>query len=58
MKKLREITVALIEIAALAALSYGCFLAWKPAGFIVPGALVFGLSIVADIRRDRGKEGS
>lgn len=39
-----------IDIAALGALGWGCFLAWKPLGFIVPGAAVFALSIFADLR--------
>ncbi len=45
----------IIEIAALGALSYGCFLAWKPLGFIVPGASVSALSIYADVRRGAGE---
>ncbi len=40
-----------IEVGALAALAYGCFLAWTPLGFIVPGGLILALSIYADLRR-------
>jgi len=39
-----------LEVAALGALAYGCFLAWKPLGFIVPGGSVFALSVFADLR--------
>ena len=42
-----------IEVAALGALAYGCYLAWQPLGFIVPGGSVFALSIVADFRKPR-----
>jgi len=55
MKQLmRDIAVVLIEVAGLAALSYGSWLAWKPAGYIVPGAVIFALSVLADIRSRRG----
>ena len=40
-----------IEVGALAALAYGCFLAWTPLGFIVPGGIILALSIYADLRR-------
>ena len=45
-----RIAPQLIEISAFAALAYGCFLAWKPLGFIVPGGFVFALSVYADLR--------
>ena len=41
----------IIEVGALAALAYGCWLAWPPFGFIVPGAIISALSIYADLRR-------
>ncbi len=47
----RQVAPATIEISALAALSYGCLLAWKPLGFIVPGGIIMALSIYADLRR-------
>ena len=47
---LRLVAPLLIELSAIAALAYGCHLAWRPLGFIVPGALVFGLSVFADLR--------
>jgi hypothetical protein len=46
----RAIAPVILELCALAALSYGCWLAWKPLGFIVPGAIVLTLSIYADVR--------
>ena len=45
-----RIAPAAIEISALGALAYGSYLAWKPAGFIVPGGCVFALSVYADLR--------
>ena len=47
---LRLVAPMLIESSAIAVLAYGCCLAWKPLGFIVPGALIFGLSVFADLR--------
>jgi hypothetical protein len=47
---LRLVAPIVIELGALAALAYGCFLAWTPLGFIVPGGSIFALSIYADIR--------
>jgi hypothetical protein len=48
---LRLVAPVVIDAGALAAISYGCFLAWTPLGFIVPGAIVMTLSIYADLRR-------
>lgn len=53
MKVLRQIVLLVIEIGALAALSYGSYLAWRPAGFIVPGSILFTLCVVADLRANR-----
>jgi hypothetical protein len=59
---IRLVAPIVIDAGALAAISYGCFLAWRPLGFIVPGTLVFGLSVFADLRlsaalkNSRGKE--
>jgi hypothetical protein len=47
----RDLILVLADLAGLGALAYGCWLAWHPAGFIVPGGLVFGLSVIADWRR-------
>ena len=55
--KLAELVRIGAELAGVGALAYGAWLAWHPAGFIVPGALVVALSIVADYRRSRVEEG-
>jgi hypothetical protein len=55
--KLAELVRIVAELAGLGSLAYGSWLAWHPAGFIVPGALVVALSIVADYRRSRAEEG-
>lgn len=41
------------ELLGLGAVGYGCWLAWHPAAFMVPGAILLALSIIADLRRDR-----
>jgi hypothetical protein len=46
----RLVGPAIVELAGLAALSYGSYLAWTPLGYIVPGAIILALSIVADVR--------
>ena len=38
-------------IGGLALLGYGCALAWHPLGFIVPGALLFGVGTIGALRR-------
>jgi hypothetical protein len=48
-RAIRVVVPALIEASAIAALA--CCLAWRPLGFIVPGAIVMTLSIYADVRR-------
>lgn len=48
---IRLVAPGIIEVGALAALAYGCWLAWPPFGFIVPGAIISALSIYADLRR-------
>jgi hypothetical protein len=48
---IRLVAPGVIEVGALAALAYGCWLAWPPFGFIVPGAIISALSIYADLRR-------
>jgi hypothetical protein len=47
---IRMVVPELIECCAIGALAYGCHLAWRPLGFIVPGASLFGLSVFADFR--------
>ncbi len=43
---IEKIITAAVGIVALAAISYGFYLAYKPAGFIVPGLLLwFDLSL-------------
>lgn len=51
MKIVHEILLLLVELGGLAVLSYGCWLAWSPAGFIVPGLILVSLSVIADLRR-------
>jgi hypothetical protein len=53
--KLAELVRVLAELAGVVSLAYGSWLAWHPAGFIVPGALLVVLSIVADYRRSRAE---
>lgn len=40
MKKLKAAIPDLLLIAGAAAVSYGAWLAWQPAGYIVGGALI------------------
>jgi hypothetical protein len=44
----RETAIVAADIAGRAALTYGCWLAWHPAGFIAPGAA--GVRLVDDRR--------
>ena len=38
-----DLARALMAAAGVGLLAYGAWLAWAPAGFLVPGALLFGL---------------
>ena len=40
---MRNVATTAIEVAGLAAVCVGAFLAWTPAGFVLSGALVTGL---------------
>ena len=37
----KKITIIVMAAAALGLIGYGCFLAYRPAGFIVPGFLIW-----------------
>ncbi len=45
-----EVLSALALFGGLAALSYGAYLAWRPLGYIVPGAAFFALGLFAELR--------
>jgi hypothetical protein len=47
-----DVLLVIMDLVGLAAVAYGCWLAWRPLGFIVPGAVVLTLSILADLRQD------
>ncbi len=38
---IKKITTVVMATAALGLIGYGCFLAYQPAGFIVPGFLIW-----------------
>lgn len=44
----------LCYFGGLGALVYGCWLVYRPAGWIVAGLLIFGLSLLMD--RAKGKQ--
>lgn len=48
-----DLARALMAAAGVGLLSYGAWLAWAPAGFLVPGALLFGLSVAGALRGGR-----
>ncbi|HEX4499832.1 MAG TPA: hypothetical protein VH187_01495 [Scandinavium sp.] len=44
-----DVILLLLDIAALGLLTYGSWLAWHPAGFLTPGAVILGLSVMTDL---------
>ena len=46
----------LLAAAAFLALAAGCWMAWPPAGLIVPGALVLAGLVWSHIRGEGGEE--
>lgn len=38
---IKKITMVVMAAVALGLIGYGCFLAYRPAGFIVPGFLIW-----------------
>jgi hypothetical protein len=45
---LAEILVVLLQMGGFGLLTYGAWLAWRPAGFIVPGTIMLALGLFAE----------
>lgn len=49
MKDARGLFRDLMSLAGLGLVGYGCWLAWPPAGFIVPGLLMLSLAVFGEL---------
>ncbi|ASN69523.1 hypothetical protein 10S13_59 [uncultured Caudovirales phage] len=54
MELIKNIVVMLLTLIGIVFISYGCYLAWEPLGFIICGLLFTGFALTIDQPFQRG----